>query len=78
MSAPCDMDASRQRCDPPKAYQGIRVQFPFEKPMHPQDQVCVCVIVFMYVCMCVRSVFGVRFPFFVRACVRRVRASCYG
>ncbi|CAM9433411.1 unnamed protein product, partial [Ectocarpus sp. 4 AP-2014] len=38
VSAPCDMDASRQLGDPPKTYYGIKVEFPFETPMVPQDQ----------------------------------------
>lgn len=38
-SAPCDMDASRKLGDPPKSYNGIRVEFPFKTPMLPQEQV---------------------------------------
>lgn len=39
VSAPCDMDPSLQRGNPPKSYYGITVEFPFETPMVPQDQV---------------------------------------
>ena len=39
LSAPCDVDASRQRGNPAKAYYGVTVEFPFETPMVPQDQV---------------------------------------
>lgn len=39
LSAPCDIDASRQRGNPAKVYYGITVEFPFETPMVPQDQV---------------------------------------
>ena len=45
-SAPCDMDDSRKKGDPPRSFNGIRVDFPFKTPMHPQEQVCVCVCVF--------------------------------
>lgn len=38
-SAPCDIDASLMLADPPKSYNGIRVEFPFKTPMHPQEQV---------------------------------------
>ncbi|CAM9705411.1 unnamed protein product, partial [Ectocarpus fasciculatus] len=38
VSAPCDMDASRQLGDPAKTYYGIKVEFPFETPMAPQGQ----------------------------------------
>ncbi|CAM9975828.1 unnamed protein product, partial [Scytosiphon promiscuus] len=38
LSAPCDMDPSLQRGNPPKSYYGITVEFPFEAPMVPQDQ----------------------------------------
>lgn len=40
-SAPCEMDASRQREDPSLEYQGVKVAFPFETPMAPQDDVSV-------------------------------------
>lgn len=39
VTAPCDMDPSLQRGNPPKSYYGITVEFPFEAPMVPQDQV---------------------------------------
>eukprot|EP00903_Cladosiphon_okamuranus_P006134 g6037.t1 len=38
-SAPCDMDSSLKLEDPPKSYNGIRVEFPFKTPMNPQEQV---------------------------------------
>lgn len=44
ISAPCDMDASRNRGNPCKVYYGVTVEFPFETPMVPQDQVLVRVV----------------------------------
>ncbi|CAM9605358.1 unnamed protein product, partial [Pylaiella littoralis] len=38
ISAPCDMDASLNKGNPPKSYYGITVEFPFETPMVPQGQ----------------------------------------
>lgn len=38
-SAPCETEPSRKRGFPRKVYNGVTVEFPFETPIWPQDQV---------------------------------------